>query len=82
MFDDRNVFISAVWRSLRGQPPVERMDLDGFKHALVAAHRAGLVSLARADLVAVMDPAEVAASETTAGEARYHFVVREHARGN
>lgn len=82
VFDDRNVFISAVWRALHGRPPIDRMSLDGFKHALVAAHRAGLVSLARADLVAVMDPAEVAASETASGEARYHFVVREEPRGS
>jgi hypothetical protein len=82
VFDERNVYISAVWRALRGRPPVDRLDLDGFKRALVAAHRAGLVSLARADLVAVMDPAEVAASETISAEARYHFVVREDAREN
>ena len=77
VFDDRNVFISAVWRALHGRPPIDRMSLDSFKHALVAAHRAGQLSLARADLVAVMDPAEVAASETASGEARYHFVVRD-----
>jgi hypothetical protein len=82
VFDERNVFISAVWRALRGRPPVDGLDLDGFKRALVAAHRAGLVSLARADLVAVMDPSEVAASETGSADARYHFVVREAAREN
>jgi len=82
VFDDRNVFISAVWRALRGRPPIDRMSLDAFKHALIAAHRAGELALARADLVAVMDPTEVAASETASGEARYHFVVREEPRGN
>jgi hypothetical protein len=77
VFGDRKVFIASVWRSLAGRPPIDRMDLDAFKRRLVEAHRAGLVSLVRADLVGVMDPEQVAASETVSGDARFHFVVRE-----
>lgn len=56
-------------------------DLATCKAFMVAAHKAGLLTLARADLVESMDPAKVAASEAwhmPGGEARgtadYHFV--------
>lgn len=70
------VFIAAVWRQLRGRPGYARLSLDDFKRQLVAAHQAGQVALARADLVAAMDPAELAASQIDHLEAQYHFVER------
>jgi hypothetical protein len=70
------VFIAAVWRQLRARPGYARLSLDDFKRDLVAAHRAGQVALARADLVAAMDPAELAASQIDHLEAQYHFVER------
>jgi len=75
VFGDRKVFIAAVWRGLRA--PWAELTLDAFKQRLLDAHRAGQVSLARADLVSAMDPALVAASEAASGDARFHFVVRE-----
>lgn len=76
-FGDRQVFISAVWRQLRANDVFGGLPLDEFKQRLVEAQRAGLLALAPADLVAVMDPALVAESETQNLEARYHFVLQE-----
>jgi hypothetical protein len=76
-FGDRKVFVSAVWEELHKQPPWAALALDDFKARLVAAHRAGELTLARADLVAAMDPALVAASEIAADGASFHFLVKE-----
>jgi hypothetical protein len=76
-FGDRKVFVSAVWDELRKRPPWAAIALDDFKARLVAAHRAGELTLARADLVAAMDPALVAASEIAADGASFHFIVKE-----
>jgi hypothetical protein len=78
-FGDRKVFVSAVWDQLRHEPRWAELGLAGFKAQLLAAHRAGELSLARADLVAAMDPALVAASEITADGASFHFLVQERA---
>jgi len=77
VFGDRKVFISSVWSALRETPPWSELELDDFKQRLVAAHRQRELVLARADLVAAMDPALVAASETRAEGATFHFIVRE-----
>jgi hypothetical protein len=78
-FGDRKVFVSAVWDQLRRDPRWAGLGLAGFKAELVAAHRAGALTLARADLVAAMDPALVAASEIAVDGASFHFVVKERA---
>lgn len=78
-FGDRKVFVSAVWDQLRHEPRWAGLGLAGFKADLVAAHRAGQLTLARADLVAAMDPALVAASEIAVDGASFHFVVKERA---
>jgi hypothetical protein len=78
-FGDRKVFVSAVWDQLRRDPRWAGLGLAGFKAELVAAHRAGELTLARADLVAAMDPALVAASEIAVDGASFHFVVKERA---
>ncbi len=76
VFGDRKVFISAAWDALRARPPWSGMSLEDFKARLLAAHRSGAIALARADLVAAMDPSLVAASETRADGASFHFIVR------
>jgi hypothetical protein len=76
-FGDRKVFVASVWDHLRRDPRWSALSLDEFKAQLVAAHRAGVLVLARADLVAAMDPALVAASEVVADGASFHFVLRE-----
>ncbi|HWO23954.1 MAG TPA: hypothetical protein VNO30_34665 [Kofleriaceae bacterium] len=76
-FGGRKVFISAVWETLRATPVWASLELDELKAQLVTAHRRGEIVLARADLVAAMDPALVAASETQADGATFHFIVRE-----
>jgi hypothetical protein len=78
-FGDRKVFVAAVWRELRKRPRWSALTLDELKLKLVAAHRAGELVLARADLVAAMDPAQVAASEIAVDGASFHFVVTEPA---
>jgi hypothetical protein len=77
VFGDRKVFISSVWDALRATPPWSALDLDDFKAKLVSAHRRQELELARADLVAAMDPALVMASETRTDGAMFHFIVRE-----
>jgi hypothetical protein len=77
VFGERKVFIAAAWHQLRRRPGYTSLTLDDFKARLVRAHRAGELVLARADLVAAMDPGLVAASETLADTATFHFVVRE-----
>ena len=78
-FGDRKVFVSAVWDELHRDPRWADLALAEFKTRLVAAHRAGELALARADLVAAMDPALVAASEIAADGASFHFIVKERA---
>jgi hypothetical protein len=77
VFGDRKVFISEVWRELRRDPAYASLTLDEFKGHLLSAHRAGQLVLARADLVAAMNPELVAASETVSDGASFHFIVRE-----
>jgi hypothetical protein len=77
VFGDRKVFISTVWNALRTTPPWTTLALDDFKARLVSAHRRQELELARADLVAAMDPALVASSETRTDGATFHFIVRE-----
>lgn len=76
-FGDRKVFVSALWDALRGEPRWAAITLDDFKARLVAAHRAGELTLVRADLVAAMDPELVAASEIAVDGASFHFLVKE-----
>jgi len=74
----RKVFISALWRQMKTHPRFDGMTLPQFQQRLVQAHRERLLTLARADLVAAMDPREVAESETDVdGIAQFHFVVDE-----
>jgi hypothetical protein len=77
VFGDRKVFIASVWNQLRRRPMWASITLDDFKLRLVTAHRAGDLALARADLVAAMDPKLVAASEINADGASFHFIIRE-----
>jgi len=76
-FGDRKVFIAAVRRALRATKyaSLPRAAID---ELLIRSHREELLQLARADLVAAMDPDEVRDSEITyGGIARFHFVVVE-----
>jgi len=89
-FGDRKVFIASLWTTMlaieaaTGGTLTEGCTIAHFKAWLLGAMRltidgiqggAPLVVLCRADLVAAMDPALVAASETLANGASFHFVV-------
>ena len=76
MFGDRKVFISAVWDELRRSGRWSALSIHEFKRRLLDAQRSGTIELARADLVAAMDPRLVADSETLADGASFHFIVR------
>jgi hypothetical protein len=76
VFGGRKVFISTLWKDMRGHPAFGALTLAEFKAQLLAAHKAGLLALARADLTAAMDASAVRDSETSHLEARYHFVER------
>jgi len=79
VFGDRKVYISSVWDQLRREPAWSAISLDDFKTRLLSAHRAGDLVLARADLVAAMNPSMLARSETIADGATFHFIVRDPA---
>jgi hypothetical protein len=70
----RKVFIAAIRRALRSTEyaSLSRAAVD---RLLVDANREGLLELARADLPAVMDPAEVRDSEIQHLMSTWHFVV-------
>lgn len=72
----RKVFISDAFEQVRADGRDDGMSLDEFKRELVKLHRAGKVRLARADLVAAMPGKKVAASETDANGATFHFIER------
>jgi hypothetical protein len=73
-FGSDKVFISSVWEALHRDPEMSALGEVGFKRGLIAAHRDGALVLTRADLVAAMDPEDVAASETRHLNATYHFI--------
>ena len=72
-FGDRKVFVYEIWRATGAGRC--RLGLDDFKAQLFRAFRAGLLSLARADLVAAMSPERVAASEIAHDGVTFHFVI-------
>jgi hypothetical protein len=76
-FGDNKVFINHVWRRLRDDPGFPPMDLPGFKQRLIEANADNLLTLSRADLVQVMNPADVSESETHHLNAVFHFILVE-----
>jgi hypothetical protein len=72
----KKAFIAAAWRELVRDPRFAALTLDRTKQLLVAANRDGLVELTRADLVAAMDPALVAASLIDDLGSTFHFVTQ------
>jgi len=71
-FGDRKVFVFALWQRVGRELG---LSLDEFKQWLASQHRAGALQLARADLVAAMDPNLIASSATRDRGAEFHFVV-------
>jgi hypothetical protein len=69
-FGDDRVFISHIWRAMKGAG----LDEQAFKTRLIEANQKRLLSLSRADMVELMDPADVAASETRYLGATFHFI--------
>lgn len=74
-FGDRKAFIVDVHRQLRANGV--DISLEDLKQELIRMQHDHNVKLARADLVAAMDRKKVAASETKADGAAFHFVVVE-----
>jgi hypothetical protein len=76
-FGHRKVFIAAVWDAIRHESAAAGLDLAGFKHRLLEAHRASLIVLLRADLTGAMDPDVVARSEIRTEFSSYNFIERD-----
>src|SRR2546430_3367771 len=73
-FGERKVFVSAIWDRLCTSQR-DDLTLAEFKRCLFMAHRAQLLTLARADLVAPMEPELVAPREIEPDRAvTFHFV--------
>lgn len=80
-FGENKVFISHAWRSYRARVAGRSSpDLADFKGQLVRANTAGLLELSRADLVALMDPADVRESEASYLNTTFHFILIERGR--
>lgn len=73
-FGEHKAFIDSVFEQYASAEKDPLTELGMFKQQLVAAHRKGLLTLARADLVEAMDPKRVAASETRYLNSTFHFV--------
>jgi hypothetical protein len=73
-FGDNKVFISHVWRAFQKENAFPDMTESDVKTRLTEANHAGLLPLSRADLVEVMDPADVQASEARYLHAVFHFI--------
>ncbi|WP_434385142.1 hypothetical protein [Melittangium boletus] len=69
-FGENRVFISHVWRHLGDATLDER----AFKQRLIEANQKRLLDLSRADMVELMDPSDVSASEIRYLNATFHFV--------
>lgn len=76
-FGDNKVFINHVWRHLRNESSFPALDLPAFKEKLVEANNARLLTLSRADLVEVMNPADVQESQTRYLNAEFNFILVE-----
>lgn len=74
------VFIVQAWKDFARVHGPRDLPLERFKERLTAAVRAGLLTLGRADLIAVLPQDAVRLSETEDGRRTYHFVETEHLR--
>jgi len=85
-FGDGKVFIASLWTQMLGieaqtggtltdGATIEHFKAWLLRTRLLTRDGARLVVLCRADLVAAMDPARVAASETLTDGAAFHFVL-------
>lgn len=71
----QKVFVSAIWEALEREHRLPSwLTLPKFKELLVAANRARLVTLSRADLIGAMNRKLVDASEIEDRGANFHFV--------
>lgn len=77
-WSDDKIFISELSRELRSAGYA--FDIQDLKSKLVAAHRAGQISMSRADLVAAMPQKDVDESETAYQNATFHFVKKTPAK--
>jgi len=73
-FGDDLIFISHVWKHVRNSSEFQHLDFPEFQRKLIAANRAQLLTLSRADLVQAMDPADIRESETSYLNSVFHFI--------
>jgi hypothetical protein len=68
------VLISHVWRTIQAANELPGMTIEAYKDQLLLANRQGLLTLSRADLTHLLDPAEVQESEVQYLNATFHFL--------
>ncbi|OWK39169.1 hypothetical protein [Fimbriiglobus ruber] len=73
-FGDEKVFVSHVWRLLKNEPRFAPLGLAGFKEKLIEAARANLITLSRADLYQIHQPADLDESEILFANTVFHFI--------
>ncbi len=73
-FGREKIFISHAFRCYQERFPNRSISIATFKEHLIQAHRKNLLQLSRADLVEAMPQQDVAESETSYLNARYHFI--------
>ncbi len=73
-FGDDLVFISHVWKHVRNSAEFQTLDFVDFQGKLIAANRAQLLTLSRADLVQAMDSTDIKESETSYLNSVFHFI--------
>src|SRR5262249_1461161 len=71
-------YVAQVWRDWKPERRAGKPSLDDFKERLVAAARAGLVLLSRADLVGAYPPEALKESLIEVGGEAYHFIETQH----
>lgn len=79
-FGQNKVYINHAWRRFNADNDGNATDLATFKSQLIDAHRGGLLTLSRADLVAAMNADDVAESEARYLNGQFHFILLEGER--
>ncbi len=76
-FGKNKVFINHLWKYLRNEPGLPKLDLPAFKNKLLEANATRLIVLSRADMAPDLAAADVEESATEYLNTVFHFVTLE-----
>jgi len=71
---ENKVFISHIWDRFRTDPAASALTRPEFNRLLLEANREDLLALSQADLVGLLEPADVADSAVSLASATFHLV--------